>query len=168
MYLAVSGTCYWCMEAIFNALKGVSDVEQGFLVTEDSKHVEAVLFRFDEEVISLDEVIRVHLDSHACTSNHSFRESYPSAIYPTNAAHMEKCSKALASAASDYVNPLVTKVVPMVAFYPTPARQQNYFWRNPSKPFCRRVIAPKMEVLKELYPQLLSRDAFTYLSGETS
>ncbi|WP_281545754.1 peptide-methionine (S)-S-oxide reductase [Grimontia sp. SpTr1] len=168
MYLAVSGTCYWCMEAIFNALKGVSNVEQGFLVTEDRKHVEAVLFRINEEEISLEDVIRVHLDSHACTSNHSFRESYPSAIYPTNTGHTAQCTEALENAASDYAKPVVTKVSPMVAFYPTPARQQNYFWRNPAKPFCRRVIAPKMEVLKELYPQLLSQNAFDYLSGETA
>ncbi|WP_028022930.1 peptide-methionine (S)-S-oxide reductase [Enterovibrio calviensis] len=168
MYLAVSGTCYWCMEAIFCALRGVSEVEQGFLVTEDRRHVEAVLFRIDESEISLEDTIRVHLDSHACTSNHSFRDTYPSFVFPINSAHLQRCKTALDHVAEEYIKPVVTKVAPMVAFYPTPARQQNYYWRNPSKPFCQRVIAPKMQVLKELYPTLLSQSAFAFLSDKTA
>lgn len=168
MYLAVSGTCYWCMEAVFCAVKGISDVEQGFLVMEGRRHAEAVWFRINEAEISLEDVIRVHLESHACTSNHSFREMYPSAIYPTNMAHFEQCANALEQVATGYEKPVVTRVELMGAFYPTPAHQQNYFWQNPHKPFCRRVITPRLDMLKRRHPQLLSQDAFAYLAGETA
>ncbi|MFS1873544.1 peptide methionine sulfoxide reductase [Enterovibrio norvegicus] len=163
MYIAVSGTCYWCMEAVFNALNGVSNVEQGFVKSHDGKYVEAAFFAFDEKTISLEDIARVHLSTHSCTSNHSARERYPSAMYPLSSDQHAAVMSAIALAARDYDAPVITTAKPFVAFYPNPSAVQNYFWRQPTKPFCGSKILPKLKALAVTFPRLIKPSAVRYL-----
>ncbi len=163
MYLAVSGTCYWCMEAVFNALNGVSNVEQGFVKSQDGKYVEAAFFAFDEKTISLEDIARVHLSTHSCTSNHSAREKYPSAMYPLVNHQHGAVTNAIALAARDYDAPVITTAKPFVAFYPNPSAMQNYFWRQPDKPFCGAKILPKLKTLAITFPRLIKPSAVHHL-----
>ncbi|MDD1781396.1 peptide-methionine (S)-S-oxide reductase [Enterovibrio sp. ZSDZ35] len=165
MYIAVSGTCYWCMEAVFRALKGVSRVEQGFVKSRGNKDSEAVFCFVDVCSISLKDVVSVHLATHACTANHSSRKKYPSAIYPVSANDTKLVTAALEDSAKAFDLPVVTEVRPFVAFYPTKRAQQNYFWRQTEKPFCQGTILPKLQALALSHPHLLTASAMTFLQG---
>ncbi|MEZ8141830.1 peptide methionine sulfoxide reductase [Enterovibrio norvegicus FF-33] len=163
MYLAVSGTCYWCMEAVFSSLRGVSNVEQGFVASKQGKYVEAAFFAFDEKTVSLEDIARVHLSTHSCTSNHSAREKYPSAMYAIDKQQHAAVANAIAIAASDFDAPVMTSAKPFVAFYPNPSAVQNYFWRQPDKPFCDSKILPKLKTLAITFPRLVKPSAVQYL-----
>ncbi|KXF79909.1 peptide-methionine (S)-S-oxide reductase [Enterovibrio coralii] len=168
MYIAVSGTCYWCMEAVFRSLNGVSRVEQGFVKSSSGQHCEAVFCFVDVSSLSLKDFVGVHLATHASTSNHSGRAKYPSAIYPVSpndealvTAALRKCEKA-------FDEPVITEIRPFVAFYPTKNTQQDYFWRQPEKPFCQRTIFPKLQALALSHPHLLSVTASEFIQGTLS
>ncbi|MBV7297473.1 peptide-methionine (S)-S-oxide reductase [Enterovibrio paralichthyis] len=166
MYLAVSGTCYWCMEAIFRAVRGVSSVEQGFVKTRGSHFVEAALMELDEKILPLNALVRIHLSSHAATANHSARGKYPSAVYPMDSAQLIRCKQAIASAALENGEAVVTQALPFLAFYPNPAKQQDYFWRQPEKPFCQRTILPKLKALALGFPRAITPQAAQFLRDE--
>ncbi|WP_407332528.1 peptide-methionine (S)-S-oxide reductase [Enterovibrio sp. 27052020O] len=165
MYLAVSGTCYWCMEAVFSSLRGVSDVEQGFVKSKDGRYVEAAVFRIDESITRLEDIVSVHLATHSSTANHSARKKYPSAIYPMESNRLGQCDFAIGLAAKAYSEAVITQAKPFVAFYPNPNTQQHYFWRQPDKPFCQNTILPKLKALAVRFPTLIKPKAVQYLSA---
>ena len=84
--IGLGGGCHWCTEAVYASLKGVVSVEQGWISSDYPNHdlSEAILIKFDEQLISLQDVIEIHLYTHSSTSNHSMREKYRSAIYVKN------------------------------------------------------------------------------------
>ncbi|PKF49494.1 peptide-methionine (S)-S-oxide reductase [Enterovibrio nigricans] len=165
MYIAVSGTCYWCMEAVLRSLKGISRVEQGFVKTNVGPDCEAVLCFVDLSSITLKDVVSAHLATHACTANHSSRQKYPSAIYPVSANDTKLVTAALEAGAKAFDLPVVTEVRPFAAFYPTKRAQQNYFWRQTEKPFCQGTILPKLQALALSHPHLLTTNAMAFLQG---
>ena len=86
--IALGGGCHWCTEAVFQHLKGVDRVEQGY-VSSDGMHStfsEAVIVHFEPQMIPLAKLIEIHLYTHNSTSNHSFRKKYRSAVYYLNEA----------------------------------------------------------------------------------
>ena len=76
--IAFGGGCHWCTEAVYNSIKGILSVEQGFVASEgeDSSFSEAVIVRYDPINISLEDLILIHLHTHKSTSNHSMRKKY--------------------------------------------------------------------------------------------
>ena len=76
--IALGGGCHWCTEAVFQSLKGVEKVEQGFVapLQDLNSYSEAVIVHYNADLISLKDLIEVHLDTHKSTSNHSFRKKY--------------------------------------------------------------------------------------------
>lgn len=166
MYLAVSGTCYWCMEATFRSVRGVYNVEQGFVKSTQGNYAEAALMRVDENEITLEEVICIHLASHASTANHSARGKYPSAVYPMDSSQLGRCQDAIAATALTTGEAVVTQALPFAAFYPNPNSQQDYFWRQPEKPFCQRTILPKLNKLAVTFPRQIKPEAAQFLCEE--
>lgn len=82
--IAFGGGCHWCTEAIFQQLRGFSQVEQGWISSTHSEATtpsEAVIVHFDRSIISLDILTEIHLFTHNATSNHNLREKYRSAVY---------------------------------------------------------------------------------------
>ena len=81
--IAFGGGCHWCTEAVFQSLKGVEKVEQGFITSYDQNNTfsEAVIVDFNTEKIDLKTLVEIHLHTHKSTSNHSMRKKYRSAIY---------------------------------------------------------------------------------------
>ncbi|RKN29908.1 peptide methionine sulfoxide reductase, partial [Aquimarina sp. AD1] len=81
--IGLGGGCHWCTEAVFQSLKGITSVEQGYIKStgNNNSFSEAVIIVFSPEIISLKDLIEIHLLTHKSTSNHSFREKYRSAIY---------------------------------------------------------------------------------------
>ena len=155
--IALGGGCHWCTEAVFQALRGVSMVEQGFVASTDKNDSfsEAVIIHFNTEVIALQTLIEIHLQTHNSTSAHSMRNKYRSAIYYFSVAQKTEAEKILNNLQLDFENKLITKVYAFSAFKASRKAIQNYYNNNPEKPFCKRFINPKLKFLIEKYtPQV--------------
>ncbi|WP_239985844.1 MULTISPECIES: peptide-methionine (S)-S-oxide reductase [Arenibacter] len=143
--IAFGGGCHWCTEAVYQSLKGVEMVEQGFVASkgEESSFSEAVIVHYDPKSIALEDLILIHLHTHKSTSNHSMRSKYRSAIYTFNPLDFETSKVALQIFNERFTKPLVTKVLPFGDFKLSDGAFQNYYFNNPQKPFCETHIAPK-------------------------
>ncbi len=145
--IGFGGGCHWCTEAVFQVLQGVTKVEQGWIASYNEHHTfsEAIIVHYDKVDISLKTLIEVHLHTHKSTSNHSMRKKYRSAVY-TFTETQENQSKSIISTLQDkFQNKLITKVYPFHSFKPSPEAIQNYYKKNPSKPFCEKYIDPKLK-----------------------
>ena len=142
---AFGGGCHWCTEAVFQHVDGVTRVEQGFAASAppDDALSEAALVTWDERAVGLGELIGVHLDTHAAGSDHALRAKYRSAVYVMSDRQGEAARRFLAAEAA-LRGPLVTRVMPLVRFEPSPERYRDYYRRRPDAPFCRTHIAPKL------------------------
>lgn len=153
--IGFGGGCHWCTEAVFQALRGVQTVEQGWIKSQPpfDTYSEAVIVSFDPDEISLDVLIEVHVRTHASQANHSFRSKYRSAIYTYDETQTRAASGRLATLQSDFDQPLVTHVVPIAAFKPSDERFQNYYLDNPDRPFCKTYIDPKLALLRKRFAE---------------
>lgn len=135
---------------MFAALKGVGRVEQGFIRSEppDDGWSEAVRLGFDPAGIDREVLIEVHLRTHASTSDHSMRGKYRSAVYVTDAAQGEGVRAALGRLQAGFERPLVTRVLMLGGFRPSPEQFRNYHDKQAGGPFCRRYIDPKLDRLR--------------------
>lgn len=147
--IALGGGCHWCTEAVFQALKGVQNVEQGFVSSTGDNEVfsEAVIVHFDPELISLERLIEIHLYTHKSTSNHSMRTKYRSAVYTFEKDQEVSALEILRKLNFQFKEELVTKVYPFRSFKPSAEEFQNYYLQNPKKPFCQTYIDPKLKIL---------------------
>ena len=152
--IAFGGGCHWCTEAIFQALKGVSQVEQGWVSSthaEATTPSEAVIVSFEPSSISLDTLIEIHLFTHNATSNHAFRKKYRSAICSFSSLQEKEAQKILREKQTLFQKALVTKVYPFGEFKLNEEQYLNYYKNNPNKPFCQVRIEPKLKVLIQKY-----------------
>ena len=156
--IGLGGGCHWCTEAIFQSLKGVSEVRQGYISSTGAatSFSEAVLVIYDPEIISIDKLIEIHLHTHQATSHHSFREKYRSAIYFLHPEDEEKLEQILKTLQKGFEERIITQILPFRKFKPSRESIQNYYLKNPEKPFCQRYIDPKMEILKKKFSNLLA------------
>jgi peptide-methionine (S)-S-oxide reductase len=150
MRIGLGGGCHWCTEAVFQSVRGVEKVEQGFIRSLPPHHAwsEAVIVHFDPARIALDTLIEVHVRTHAATSRHSMREKYRSAVYAFDDAQVSKAKKALARLQEGFEEQLITLVLPFAAFRSSPPRLHNYYRSDPQRPFCQRHIDPKLALIR--------------------
>lgn len=155
--ISLSGGCHWCTEGIFVSLRGVRRVEQGWIKSESPNDTwaEGVVVYFDPKAIRAKDLIEVHLETHAATSRHSLRWKYRSAIYHRSAEEERDFRRSVAQFAQRFDRPLVTEILPFVAFKLNQENYLDYYRRNPEKPFCQRYISPKLDKLRQLYPNLV-------------
>ena len=163
----LAGGCFWCLEAVYADLKGVLKVESGYsggevvdpsyqaVCTGETGHAEVVQITFDTEIISLDELLRVFFTIHDPTTLNrqgaDMGTQYRSAIFYHSDAQKESAEKIMAEMAAQWVDPLVTEVVPLEIFYRAEQYHQNYFAMNPNQPYCRAVVAPKVKKFQEKF-----------------
>lgn len=147
------GGCHWCTEAVFQTLRGVSNVDQGWIAScpPHDAFSEAVVVAFDPAVITLDVLIEVHLRTHASQSDHSFRGKYRSAVYAFDAAQHACAEDVVDSLQAQFEAPLVTRVLPFKAFKPSELRLQNYYQTDPDRPFCQVYIDPKLVLVRQRF-----------------
>ncbi|WP_339706920.1 peptide-methionine (S)-S-oxide reductase [uncultured Kriegella sp.] len=147
--IAFGGGCHWCTEAVFQSLKGVEKVEQGFIASTgiNDTFSEAVIVHFEAAFISQKVLIEIHLHTHNSTSYHSMRHKYRSAIYTYSKKQAIESRQCLVDLQSEFDNRLITKVYPFAKFKPSEERFINYYGKNPSKPFCKNHIDPKLRLL---------------------
>jgi peptide-methionine (S)-S-oxide reductase len=154
--------CFWCSEAVFSELQGVTKVEPGYsggkvanptyeqVCTDSTGHAEVAQVTFDPESISYRELLEVLFSTHdPTTPNRQGADEgsqYRSVIFYSNEAQKEEAQKIISELTEEKVfrNPIVTEVVPLVTFYPAEDYHRDYYRRNSGKPYCQVVIAPKL------------------------
>lgn len=148
--IGLGGGCHWCTEAVFQAVEGVVQVEQGYVSSDtpaDSLS-EAVIVHYFPKKVNLERLLEIHLHTHNSTSNHSFREKYRSAVYCFSAEDEEEAKDILEKLQKDFEENLVTEVLPFREFKASRESIQNYYKKNPNAPFCTKYITPKLLYLK--------------------
>ena len=153
--VGLGGGCHWCTEAVFASLSGVNSVKQGWILSTapNDSLSEAVLIEFNDDEISLKELIEIHLNTHSSAADHSMRKKYRSAVYVMNETVSEQASNILAELQTEFEKPLVTKVLPFESFKINEEGYQDYYYKNPDKPFCQTYIKPKLEKILKINPQ---------------
>lgn len=147
--IAVGGGCHWCTEAVFQSLIGVEKVEQGYVASVNENHdfSEGIIIHFNSKLITLETLIEIHLYTHRSRSNHSMRTKYRSAIYTFSERQKNECEIILKNFKNLFEGELVTKVYTFHSFKESRDMIQNYYQKNPEKPFCKTYIAPKLRLL---------------------
>ena len=150
--IGLGGGCHWCTEAVFQAVKGVQKVEQGYIAStgKAAYFSEGVIVHYDPAIITAKELIRIHLHTHSSTSDHSFRKKYRSAVYYFESEEEAEFSSILKYLQQDFDKQLVTQVLPMLKFKASREALQNYYRRNPDAPFCRKYIEPKLKTISQI------------------
>ncbi|WP_411032097.1 peptide-methionine (S)-S-oxide reductase [Spongiimicrobium sp. 3-5] len=157
--IGLGGGCHWCTEAVFQSLRGVQSVAQGFIAADgtDSAFSEGVVVTYDPAVIPLVDLINIHLHTHQSTHDHALRTKYRSAIYVFNKQECKEVADILNTLQSGFEDPLITKVLLYKAFKPSDDLFQDYYYSNPDKPFCTRYISPKLKLLLDKFSEHLDR-----------
>jgi peptide-methionine (S)-S-oxide reductase len=155
--IGLGGGCHWCTEAVFQALAGVSNVEQGFIRSEppEDNWSEAVIVTFDPVVLPMESLIEIHLRTHSSTSHHKMRGKYRSAVYVYDAGTGVKVGRILRNLQREFEDPLVTNVLSLAGFKSSDERFQNYYASDPDRPFCKTYIDPKLALLRKRYGGVL-------------
>lgn len=158
----LAGGCFWCLEAVFNDLRGVDKVVSGYSgghVTDPTYeqvssgatgHAEVVQIKFDPQVISFKELLEVFFTIHDPTTLNrqgaDHGTQYRSAIFYQSPEQKAVAEKVIADLTAGQVwkNSIVTEVVKFNAFYPAEISHQEYYKRNPEQAYCKIVIEPKV------------------------
>lgn len=164
--IGLGGGCHWCTEAVFQSLKGVVKVEQGWIASEGEASTlsEAVIVNFNPSQISLEVLIEIHLHTHKSTSEHSMRMKYRSAIYYFDEEQQLKVAQFLNGFQDKFDNQLVTQVLPYLTFKPSGADIENYYFKNPKKPFCASFIDPKLKFLLSTFSIYTDKEKLKHLN----
>ncbi len=170
--LVLGGGCFWCVEAVFSNVKGVIKALSGYaggarknpsyeqVCTGVSGHAEVVEISYDEEVITMDELLDIFWAIHDPTTlNRQGADAgtqYRSVIYYEDEAQKEAILNSIKKASASFRDKIVTEVSPLPEFYEAEAYHQNYFAHNPNQGYCSVVIAPKMQKFMTYFPDKLA------------
>jgi peptide-methionine (S)-S-oxide reductase len=171
----LGGGCFWCLEAVYRDLQGVDRVVSGYaggsirhptyqqVCTGTTGHAEVVQVTFDPAAISYRELLEVFFTIHDPTTLNRQGDDvglqYRSVIFYHSPEQRETARQVMEELAAEGVwqEPIVTELVPYDAFYAAEAYHQEYFRRNPDKPYCRIVIAPKVAKARQKFLAKLKR-----------
>ena len=169
----LGGGCFWCLEAVYDELKGVEEVVSGYaggavanpsyeqVCSGRTGHAEVVQVTFDPRVISYQEPLEDFFTIHDPTTpnrqGHDIGPQYRSIILYHSPEQRAAAAETLArlEAAGIWDAPIVTEIEPLTAFYPAEEYHRDYFMRNPEQAYCQVVIAPKvLKARKEFLAKL--------------
>lgn len=150
------GGCHWCTEGVFQALRGVARVDQGFVKSDAPADTwsEGVIVTFDPIAIPLATLSEVHFRTHSATRARSLRSKYRSAIYLFEDSQRAEAEQALVRFAGGSGQTVHTLILPFKEFRASDERYQNYYRTDPSRPFCRRYIDPKLDFIRQHFSDL--------------
>jgi peptide-methionine (S)-S-oxide reductase len=173
----LGGGCFWCLEAVYQELRGVESIVSGYMggtrpdptyeqvCSGNTGHAEVVQIAFEPTIVSFHEILEVFFVIHDPTTRdrqgNDVGSQYRSAIFyhsPTQQAVAEQVIAKL-GAAGLWSDPIVTEVVPASKFYPAEAYHQEYFARNPAQPYCQFVVGPKVNKFREHFLEKLKKKA---------
>lgn len=166
------GGCFWCTEAVFKMLKGVSKVEPGYaggtvpnptyeqVSTGTTGHAEVIRIEYDPAVVSYRTLLTIFFASHDATQlnrqGHDIGTQYRSAVFPTTPEQKAETETFIAEleASASEGDPIVTTIED-ATFYPAEEYHKDYFGKNPEQAYCQVVIAPKLQKVQKQYAELL-------------
>ncbi|MCK4880935.1 MAG: peptide-methionine (S)-S-oxide reductase MsrA [Bacteroidales bacterium] len=173
-YIATfGGGCFWCLEAIFERVNGVHQVESGYsggdvanpdykMVTSGATgHAEVVQVTFDPESVSFLELLEIFFKTHDPTTLNrqgaDVGTQYRSIVLYHDEQQKKLTQQVIQQLDSEGIwsNPIVTKVEPFEVFYSAEAYHQEYFENNPNQGYCRLVITPKLEKFEKIFNEKL-------------
>ena len=158
----LAGGCFWCLEAVFLELRGVLSVQSGYsgghvanptyehVCTGGTGHAEVVQVKFDPSVITFRELLEVFFTIHDPTTLNrqgaDIGTQYRSVIFYHDAEQKQTAEAVIAAMQAEGVwkDRIVTEVAPITEFYPAEDAHRDYFRRNPNKPYCQLIVAPKV------------------------
>jgi peptide-methionine (S)-S-oxide reductase len=165
----LAGGCFWCLEAVYDQLRGVTDVVSGYAgghVTNPTYravcdgttgHAEVVQIQYDPAVITFRDLLEIFFTIHDPTTLNrqgaDVGTQYRSAIY-THTPEQQDMAEAVIAALTEarvYDNPIVTEVKPLDVFYAAEDYHQEYFAKNPYQPYCQAVVAPKVAKVRKYH-----------------
>jgi peptide-methionine (S)-S-oxide reductase len=171
----LAGGCFWCLEATFELLQGVSQVESGYtggtapdpnyqqVCTGTTGHAEVVQITFDPAVISFNDLLDIFFTLHDPTTLNrqgaDVGTQYRSAIFYHTHEQKEQAEKKIAewNAAGHWGKPIVTEVVPLTKFHPAEDYHQGYYRANPQQGYCQMVVAPKVAKVRKNFAARLKK-----------
>jgi peptide methionine sulfoxide reductase msrA/msrB len=167
------GGCFWCTEAVFQQLEGVSKVESGYsggasanptyqqVCFGDTGHAEVVQMTFGSNVISYADLLRIHLSTHNPTTHNQQGADkgtqYRSIILTHDGEQEAIANRVIEEMASVFDQEIVTEMKPFNVFYAAEGHHQDYYVSNPAKPYCEAVISPKLHKFRELFKDRLKQ-----------
>ncbi len=171
----LGGGCFWCLEAVFEQLRGVRKVESGYsggqlsdpsyerVCSGRTGHAEVVQVTFDPDEITYPEILDVFFATHDPTTLNrqggDVGTQYRSVIFYHTPAQKEAAEKKIAelNAAQIWDAPIVTEIAPLKEFYRAEDYHQNYFQGHPTQPYCQGVISPKVAKFRKQFAERLNR-----------
>ena len=171
----LAGGCFWCLEAVFERLRGVDKVVSGYtggarphptyeqVCSGATGHAEAIEVTFDPAVIPYRDLVTLFFAFHDPTTRDrqgpDVGTQYRSAIFTTSDEQARVAREVIAelTAQGVFERPIVTEVTPLAVFYPGEAYHQQYYRRNPDKGYCQAMIAPKVAKLRAKFGELVAR-----------
>lgn len=175
--ITLAGGCFWCLEAVYDEVKGVLSVESGYanghvpnptyraVCNGDTGHAEAVQVKFDPDIITLRDLLNIFFTIHDPTTLNrqgaDVGTQYRSGIYYHSEDQKEAAEQAIREleAQNIWSNPIVTEVEPLKEFYIAEEYHQEYFAKNPYQPYCMAVVAPKVSKFRKHFLELWKKQA---------
>lgn len=167
--LTVAGGCFWCIDAVFRRLKGVSSSVCGYtggtkedadyyrVASKRTGHAESVQVTFDETIIPADTLLDIFFLIHNPTTlnrqGNDEGPEYRSAVFYTDDTQKLLFERAIARAQETWDDPIVTEVTPLDVFYEAEPEHQDYFNNNPGNGYCSIVIEPKIVKARHAYSE---------------
>jgi peptide-methionine (S)-S-oxide reductase len=171
----LAGGCFWCLQPVFQDLKGVEKVEVGYtggqlanpsyeaVCTDTTGHAEAVRITFDPQTVPYVDLLRIFFSVHDPTTlNRQGADEgtqYRSAIF-FHTPEQEKSARQVIAEVNDaevWRHPIVTEVQPVRTFYRAEEYHQDYFLKNPNAGYCRAVVAPKVAKFRKQFADRLKK-----------
>jgi peptide-methionine (S)-S-oxide reductase len=171
----LAGGCFWCLEAVYDELRGVESVESGYMGGHtpkptyeavcggDTGHAEIVRITFDPQVVSFAELLQVFFVIHDPTTldrqGNDVGTQYRSAIFYHSSEQKAQAEAVIGNltAAKLFEGPIVTEVVPASTFHIAEPYHQEYFARNPNQSYCAFVVRPKVSKFRKHFVDRLKR-----------
>lgn len=166
--------CFWCTEAMFQRLKGVSNVKSGYsgghtdnpsykeVCSGKTGHAEVIQLTYDSSVITYDELLEVFWKTHDPTTlnrqGNDVGTQYRSVVFFHNEdqKRLAESYRAKLEESKIWTDPIVTEISPLDKFYEAEVDHDDYYNQNSSQPYCAFVVAPKVKKFKEIFADKLS------------
>lgn len=169
----LGGGCFWCLEAVYQQLKGVTHIESGYtgghvinptyeqVCNGTTGHAEVVKLSFDPAIVSFREILEVFFTIHDPTTlnrqGNDVGTQYRSVIYFNSPTQHDTAKHIIAEMALVWDAPIVTELSPSETYYKAEDYHQNYFQQHPFQGYCAFVVAPKLSKFREIFSEK-SRD----------
>jgi len=163
------GGCFWCLDAAFRQIDGVIDVISGYanghlehpgykeVCTDTTGHAEVVKILYDESKLSYRDLLEIFYALHDPTTLNrqgaDYGSQYRSTILYQNDRERETAEAVTAEVQKGLERKIVTRIEPLRCFYPAEEYHQNYFAKNPYQGYCRAVVAPKIQKVRQIFAE---------------